>query len=151
LTLAEDLVQEALLLLYRDLRRGKEIGNPGAWTFLVVRRLAMKHFKDPENLAWESLDRAACVPSSPLTPPVPEPDDITGLFSLLSAREEEVVLLRMERLKYREIASRLSITPGAVSTLLVRALRKMQAVVAGGVGRSMEGTYVEKKAPATLQ
>ena len=52
--------------------------------------------------------------------------DIRNLLSVLSPREEEVLLLRLEALKYREIAEQLGIGMNSVNTLLARALRKLQ-------------------------
>ncbi len=49
--------------------------------------------------------------------------------SLLSPREEEVLMLRLASLKYREIGEELGIATRAVSTLLARALAKLQAAV----------------------
>src|SRR5260370_19202269 len=40
--MAEDLVQDALLQLYAELRSGHFIGNPRAWGVIVVRRQAAK-------------------------------------------------------------------------------------------------------------
>jgi RNA polymerase sigma factor (sigma-70 family) len=55
--------------------------------------------------------------------------EIRSLLSVLSPREEEVLLLRLEALKYREIADQLGISINSVNTLLARALRKLQAAV----------------------
>ena len=52
--------------------------------------------------------------------------DIRSLLSVLTPREEEVLLLRLESLKYREIADQLGISINSVNTLLARALRKLQ-------------------------
>jgi RNA polymerase sigma factor (sigma-70 family) len=55
--------------------------------------------------------------------------EIRGLLSVLSPREEEVLLLRLEALKYREIAEHLGISMNSVNTLLARALRKLQTAM----------------------
>jgi RNA polymerase sigma factor (sigma-70 family) len=55
--------------------------------------------------------------------------EIRSLLSVLSPREEEVLLLRLEALKYREIADQLGISMNSVNTLLARALRKLQEAV----------------------
>jgi DNA-directed RNA polymerase specialized sigma24 family protein len=52
--------------------------------------------------------------------------DVRSLLSVLSLREEEVLLLRLEAFKYREIAEQLGISMNSVNTLLARALRKLQ-------------------------
>jgi DNA-directed RNA polymerase specialized sigma24 family protein len=78
-----------------------------------------------------------------------EYDDVAKILSQLSPREQEVMLLRMESLKYREIASELGISINSVATLLARALRKLTQTViqpshsvstAEGVGRRVQKT-----------
>ena len=55
---------------------------------------------------------------------------VRDLLGLLSRREEEVLLLRLEAMKYREIADHLGISMNSVNTLLARALRKLQTAAA---------------------
>jgi RNA polymerase sigma factor (sigma-70 family) len=64
--------------------------------------------------------------------------DIRDLLSVLSPREEEVLLLRLEALKYREIADQLGISMNSVNALLARALRKLQVAM-------LEKTKVERE------
>ena len=52
--------------------------------------------------------------------------NIRNLLSVLSPREEEMLLLRFEALKYQGIAAQLGISMNSVNTLLERALRKLQ-------------------------
>jgi RNA polymerase sigma factor (sigma-70 family) len=58
-----------------------------------------------------------------------EVDSVSELLSVLSRREEEVLLLRLSALKYREIAERLGISGNSVNTLLARAIKKLQKAV----------------------
>ena len=60
-----------------------------------------------------------------MRPYFPEPDDINGRLSVLSRREAEVILLRMQAMKYREIGSQLGISSKTVGTLLTRAIQKL--------------------------
>ena len=55
--------------------------------------------------------------------------DIRDLLSVLSPREEEVLLLRLDALKYREIADQLGISMNSVNALLARALRNLQVAM----------------------
>ena len=64
--------------------------------------------------------------------------DIRDLLSVLSPREEEVLLLRLDALKYREIADQLGISMNSVNALLARALRKLQVSM-------LEKTKVERE------
>ena len=78
-------------------------------------------------IALEQLDEAD-LPRAPATE-ISRLAEIRSLLSVLSPREEEVLLLRLEALKYREIADQLGISINSVNTLLARALRKLQETV----------------------
>jgi RNA polymerase sigma-70 factor (ECF subfamily) len=133
LGVAEDLVQEAFMLLYKELRYGKRVDNPKAWAFCVIRRLISKQVRAwQRNTALQEalviLDEFTINCNAVVTEIASE--DIIRLFSVLTRREQEVMILRMAPLKYREIADRLGISPKSVNTLLARALRKMQKAAA---------------------
>jgi len=120
--LAEDLAQDTFMQLYQALRAGKNIEYPKGWTICVLRRAMNRQMKDQP--IHEPLDELEIVAES--IPGVSDLTAIRNLLSVLSPREEEVLLLRLEALKYREIAERLGITTNSVNTLLARALRKLQ-------------------------
>jgi len=128
--IADDLVQEAFLALYRDLGEGKGIDDPKAWTLGAVRNQVRKHARylrrHAEDLEpSEALDR---MPAPPCWPDVAADfhDGAPLVLSVLSVREEEVLLLRLQSFKYREIAERLGIGSKSVCTLLARAVKKLQ-------------------------
>ena len=127
---AEDVVQEAFTELYRALVQGKVIESPRAWTLCVVRRGIVDQHREQsrhggEFLAFSEIEEQ--VDLSPQTAPLGwEEDRLTRLLSVLSARQEEVLLLRVQGLKYRQIAAQLKIGTNSVKTLLARAVRKMQ-------------------------
>jgi len=123
--LAEDLAQDAFMQLYQALRAGKEIDHPKAWTICVLRRAMNRQMKDRSRLG--QLDDAE-IAGGPGTE-ISRLAEIRGLLSVLTPREEEVLLLRLEALKYREIADQLNISMNTVNTLLARALRKLQAAM----------------------
>lgn len=123
---AEDLVQVTFMQLYKELRRGKKINHPKAWSLCVLRREIGKHVRthlrtsrSHEQLEVEAMDALPGDLSWASQPGI-ELDDLTKLFSVLTQREEEVLLLRMEPLKYREIAAALGISSNTVNTLLAR-------------------------------
>lgn len=120
--LAEDLAQETFMQLYRALRTGKKIEHPKAWTVCVLRRAMSRCMQD--RTPHEPFDELEIAGSS-----VNEAHtilDLRSLLSVLSPREKEVLLLRLEPLKYREISDQLGISINSVNTLLARALRKLQ-------------------------
>jgi RNA polymerase sigma factor (sigma-70 family) len=153
--LAEDLVQEAFMQLYKAVRSGKQVDNPKAWTFCVIRRLVIKQIRmhQRKEALQEPLSILDDLPASAffVAPPVSASDEVTKLFSVLTPREEEVTLLRMTSLKYREIAEQLGISPKSVNTLLARALRKLQKAAGKKGAQGSTAQYVEFIAPKTLQ
>lgn len=127
--LAEDVVQESYMQLYLALRAGKEIEHPKAWTLCVLRRTMNRRMR--ELIRYDPIDEAEQAGRLPGTvASQPTLSDIRSLLSTLSEREEEVLLLRLEAMKYREIAAQLGISVNSVNTLLARALRKLQEAVA---------------------
>ena len=54
---AEEIVQEAFMLLYRRCRKGHVIQNPQGWTLRVARRLAWKR-RSKEETCWALTDAA---------------------------------------------------------------------------------------------
>ena len=139
--LAEDLAQDTFMQLYQALRSGKSIEHPKAWTICVLRRAMNRQMKDrplhePFNeseLAEETVTEVASF------------GDIRSLLSVLSPREEEVLLLRLEALKYREIAEQLGISMNSVNTLLARALRKLQEATAQPANEERVKRHVAKR------
>jgi RNA polymerase sigma-70 factor (ECF subfamily) len=120
---AEDIVQEAFMALYREFRRGTEIHNPKAWVLCVVRRQIGKS----RDRTWETLQEVERLPAPVVeTEPEIEIDSLTEMLSVLTPREEEVLLLRLSAMKYREIAAQLGISGNSVNTLLARAIQKLQ-------------------------
>ena len=123
---AEDLAQETFMQLYQALRAGKSIEHPKAWTICVLRRAMNRQMKN--RTLHEPLDELEVAGNNETERPGFK--DIRNLLSVLSRREEEVLLLRLEALKYREIADQLGISMNSVNTLLARALRKLQRATA---------------------
>lgn len=127
LALAEDVVQESLMRLYRRLSEGEAIENPKAWTMCVVRHEIGRHVRRHAKI--EALEESADLVEASLgvRGEIPEMRDaVLGLLSVLTKREEEVLMLRLDALKYREIAAELAISVKTVGTLLARAVRKLR-------------------------
>jgi RNA polymerase sigma-70 factor (ECF subfamily) len=130
---AEDLVQDVFMQLYQALRSGKCIVYPKAWTLCVLRRAVSRQLQERFRLGQlDDLEIAQVWPED-----AAEASAVQALLGLLSRREEEVLLLRLEAMKYREIADHLGISMNSVNTLLARALRKLhEATTQHAVKRS---------------
>jgi RNA polymerase sigma-70 factor (ECF subfamily) len=148
---AEDVVQEAFMALFKTLAGGGRVDHPKAWTFVVVRRELSRQLRQHGgrevsledspllDLAWEEPSRASVV-------------DFERMMKQLTRREEEVVLLRLESMTYREIGSRLGITSSSVNTLLARALGKLRIYLRGTGETELQGMEKEPlNARSTLQ
>lgn len=120
--MAEDLAQETFCELYKSLRSGRTIDYPKAWTLCVLKREMNRRLKD--RSLYDPLNELDFAGGP--TPGISAVDDLQSLFHVLTHREGEVLLLRLESLKYREIADQLGISINSVNTLLSRALKKLQ-------------------------
>ena len=129
---AEELVQESFLALYHKLASGTDIENPRAWTLAVVRHLVCKHHRDASREAanLESYQPQAAQPQG-IEAQLGALESLRAALELLSEREQEVLLLRIESMRYGEIAKELDITPGTVATLLSRATMKIRNMLDG--------------------
>lgn len=130
LELAEDMAQESMFHLFKALSAGQQIEFPKAWALCVLRREVSRYRAAGGGSGWreESLDDLAgeipCVPDDPNAALVL--GEVYKRFSVLTHREEEVLMLRLDGMKYREIARELQLSVPSVGTLLARALRKLQ-------------------------
>src|SRR5258708_6117581 len=110
--IAEEVVQEAFYLLYRELVAGERIENDLAWTFSVVRHHIGRQVyrQGPREVSFTSAEfRDSSVLL--IAESIEGAADLARHFNVLSKREEEVLRLCMESLKYREIATALEISP----------------------------------------
>lgn len=153
--LAEDIAQESFLSLYRGYTRGVEVRNPKGWTLKVVRDEISKFrrhgLRRGEQLEpGEALDERPAR-GSPVQDRINEADELNHYLSLLTAREEQVMILRLQALRYKEIASELGLSVNSVKTLLARALRKMQHAAGGRSTATGLSIDEQENTPKTLQ
>ncbi len=151
---AEDLVQETFMDLYRALRTGTKVKNVAAWASCVVRRKIFREL-DAANSREKLSQDVDCERLAAVNPAPAEDYDRWGrevreLFHVLSRREEEVIVLRLSGMKYREIAKELGISPNSVNALLSRALRKLQAARKAGIESKPVFQYAAQDDSRTL-
>ncbi len=133
--LAEDLVQEAFLALCRKSVQGQDVRDPRQWTLCVVRHQVSKHLRNRRRHAEELQppEVLEAVADGGAFPPraADHGGDVQRLLGVLTPREKEVILLRMESLKYQQIAAHLGVSPKTIAALLARALHKLQRAADG--------------------
>lgn len=129
---AEDVSQEVFLDLYEALRAGQHIDFPKAWTLRVARRKCAELRSQPFDLDQRhaTLEDLVERGESPVIDMNARLDvqKVRGCLSVLTVREEEVLLLRLQSMKFREIGVALGISTSSVNTLLVRALGRLRQV-----------------------
>lgn len=125
--LAEDIAQTAFLALHRACTRGDEIEHPKAWLLCVARREVIRHAE--RDWSGDPLEDGTGVLMPSEAPEALEFDELLRRFGVLTRREEEVLLLRLQSLKYHEIASQLGLSVPTVGTLLARAVKKLKNVI----------------------
>jgi RNA polymerase sigma factor (sigma-70 family) len=128
---AEDAAQESFMALWRECRKGTVIHNPKGYTLLAVRNQIATRLRDRRlhaeiELGPESLEALPSLEGPPLRR-LEKIQEIDRFLALLTPRETEVVLLRLQGLKYREIAAEMELNCSSVNTLLARAMRRLQA------------------------
>jgi len=129
---ATDLVQEAHLRLWRELRAGADIRDPDAWITRVVYRLAMDEHR---------LRRRVRTLVGRLTrPATPDPDPASALDGLalwqavdrLPPHERAAIYFRYQMdLPFEAIATILGVTPGAARTSVSRGLARLRLIEGG--------------------
>jgi RNA polymerase sigma-70 factor (ECF subfamily) len=132
---AEEIVQEAFLRLYQQLKSGQEIGDLRSWVFRVAHNLAINQQKGRRRLetmdaeAWERLCELR-------QDPAPNPEQrllqmekferLHAAISRLSPQERQCLHLRAEGLRYREIAEILGLSVTTVAKSLYRAINQLK-------------------------
>ena len=133
---AEEIVQEAFLLLFRHLRQGKSGHNLRGWLFRVTHNLALKRrTQNGKRRDWPALDTAELeIPADQS----PNPEEqaafyqhqllLLAVLRSLPEQDQRCLRLRAEGLRYREIAEILGISLGSVSASLARSLGRLARV-----------------------
>lgn len=129
----EEIIQDVFLLLFEHLRKGKPRDNLRGWVFRVAHNLALKRRQQARRTSelvgqidgWNDL----------AVDPSPSPEDqasnrqrsarVRAVVQALPEQDRRCLVLRAEGLSYREIASVLDMSLGAVSVSLARSLGRI--------------------------
>ena len=138
-----DAVQEAFFRYFLCRSAGQAIASPKAWLFRVVRNYLL----DQRKAA--SRNTAGLESFRHLTSPAPTAgaaDLLDGLAGIgLSPREIECLRLRIEDLRYDEIAAVMGLESGTVGALLSRAHGKIRKAVNADSRRAFAATLTGEK------
>jgi RNA polymerase sigma-70 factor, ECF subfamily len=130
---AQEAVQEVFLRLYATLRKGEAIENPRGWIFRVAHNYGLKVRE--RQISEEPFDVNL---EARLTEPAENPEQellerermlrFHHAVEGLSEQQKRCIFLRMEGLRYPEIASSLGISASAVGEFLRRAMTRLKKV-----------------------
>jgi len=125
--MAEDAIQECFLRYFIARKEEQSILNARAWLYRVLRNQLLD-FRKKVSLKDVSIDAAMHYPDWEQSPEARllYTELSKGFLALLTARELECFNLRIEGLRYQEIATVLRIRSGTVGVMLGRALKKIQ-------------------------
>jgi RNA polymerase sigma-70 factor (ECF subfamily) len=132
----EDVIQEVFLSLFRHLGRGRSRANLRGWVFRVAHNLALKqrqraHRQQAKSGANEIALEKHLDPEANPEEQLAKSQRQSKLLSAvaaLSEQDRDCLRLRAEGLRYREIASALSMSLGGVAKSLARAMQRLSSV-----------------------
>jgi RNA polymerase sigma-70 factor, ECF subfamily len=127
---AQDVVQDAFLILHRHLASGGSQENIRGWVFRVAHNQARNRQTSYDRRFAAPLDAGAEALSHEATPEqaVLEKERFRQLgraIRLLADSERECLLLRAAGLRYREIGEVLAIPTSTVADIVDRAIKKL--------------------------
>ena len=125
---AADAVQEAFLRYFIERSYGREIRNPRAWLYQVLRNYLSDRFNSgaaKREVNVEHLDQMAALSYDP-EKLVQNTQTAHEIAASLSRRELQCLRLRTEGLSYTEIGEAMEVRQGTVSALLARAHDKLR-------------------------
>ena len=128
LTLAEDLTQEVMLIVYRKAEQIRDRKLFRAWLFKIARNVLCRHYgkqaREVETVPLPDVaDRMVAASHKPAGTPAFE---FLHWMSFLDSREREVMTLRfVEQWEYHEIAAAQDIPMGTVQWRVFNAKKKL--------------------------
>ncbi|MBI3682051.1 MAG: sigma-70 family RNA polymerase sigma factor [Acidobacteria bacterium] len=129
---AQEAVQEVFLRLYVALKKNEEIRNPRAWIFRVAHNLGLKIRERESFLPFPAgLEaRLAARENDPEASLLEHERTLRFHRAIegLSEQQRRCLFLRLEGLRYPEIAQVLGISASAVSEFLRRAIARLRKV-----------------------
>jgi len=130
---AEEVIQEAFLSLFRHLQLRRSRANLRGWLFRVTHNLGLKQLYGNQRL--DAKTTADWTIAKEQLDPSPDPEEellsaqrhhrLQAVVRALPENDQRCLRLRAEGLRYREIATILGMSLGAVSISLTRSLARL--------------------------
>ena len=130
----EEVIQEVFLSLFRHLQLGRSRSNLRGWIFRVAHNLALKqrhanqrmrdHIESEGNSSETHRDPSPSPEEHLLS--VQRQQRLSSVVNALPEQDQWCLYLRAEGLRYREIASALEMSLGAVSNSLARSIARLE-------------------------
>ena len=133
---AQDLAQDVFVKLFVTLEKGSEIGSEQAWLYTVAAKLAVDYWRREGRPMWVELDSVPAMAenlrSRELSPEAAAVRNqrskrVAALLARLPKEQRLGIHLRMQGLRYREIAKILGVSVATVSALLSTAVERLRS------------------------
>jgi RNA polymerase sigma-70 factor (ECF subfamily) len=128
----EDILQEAFLALFQHLQEGRPRDNLRAWLYRVVHNLGLRHLQRRAVPHGDNLNELAAQENwnpEAATLWQQKAEILQGLIRALPQTDRDILLLRGQGLRYREIAEALEISLGTVAQSIARSLARLTRVL----------------------
>jgi RNA polymerase sigma-70 factor (ECF subfamily) len=130
---AQEAAQEVFLRLYITLRKGEQIENPRGWIFRVAHNYGLKvRARQSTEAAFDpELEARLAAPAENPEQSLLERERLMLFHRAvenLSEQQRRCLFLRLEGLRYPEIAAALGISASAVGEFLRRAIARLKKV-----------------------
>jgi RNA polymerase sigma-70 factor, ECF subfamily len=126
---AEDAVQSTFLNAFRGLKRGVVLEAEAAWLFKIAHNVCLSRRRSTWRRGRVESPADFAVVEEVAAAPSRRGDELIGLQDVLERMPENqrraILLREWQGLSYREIASELELSQGAVETLIFRARRSL--------------------------
>ena len=130
-SLAEDVTQEALVDIWRDIRRLREPVKYEAWSYRLLVHACYREARQRRDLhCIEDIPEPAAPAAAAAFSQIDDRDQLDRGFRKLSVEHRTVIVLRcLLDLPMEQVAEALGVAPGTVGSRLHRALRALRAAL----------------------
>lgn len=137
---AQEATQEVFLRFYASVRKGETIRSPRAWIFRVAHNLGLRvRARQDSELPFDAdLETRYAAGTADPERQLADRERMLRFHRAvegLSEQQKRCLFLRLEGLRYPEIASAMGISASAVGEFLRRAMQRLRRVCDGEVAR----------------